>query len=184
MTKSKHLEDEQRWSDLMAEAQQGNEVAYKQLLEELLHFIDRYLRSRVGHHHGIDDWVQDILIAIHQGRHSYNPKRPIRPWLFAIIRHKTIDAMRRQSSYQHMLDKHTNNHAHTISTTPGSIDTLTEGSLLKALTPHHREALTLTKIIGLSVAEAANKIGISEVALKVRVHRAIKQLKKLLEAER
>ncbi len=181
MTKAHYREDEQRWSCLMAAAQNGNAKDYEQLLSELCTFINHYLRSRIGAHQSLDDWVQDILIAIHQGRHTYNPKRAIRPWLFAIIRHQTIDGMRRQSSYQKMIEQqeaYVVNEAHAEMEEP-----LIEGYLFKALSQQHREALTLTKIIGLSSKEAASKLGISEVTLKVRVHRAIKQLKKLLEAE-
>lgn len=181
MTKAHYREDEQRWSRLMAAAQSGNAKDYEQLLSELSSFIGHYLRSRIGAHQSLDDWVQDILISIHQGRHTYNPKRAIRPWLFAIIRHQTIDGMRRQSSYRKMIEQqvtYTVDEAHTEMEEP-----LIEGSLFKALTPQHREALTLTKIIGLSSKEAASMLGIAEVTLKVRVHRAIKQLKKLLEAE-
>ncbi|MBL4782570.1 MAG: sigma-70 family RNA polymerase sigma factor [Porticoccaceae bacterium] len=184
MTNIQFQQDEQRWSSLMAAAQGGNERDYETLLSELCAFIEGYLRSRIGHHQSIDDWVQDILIAIHQGRHTYNPQRPIRPWLFAIIRHQTIDGMRRQKSYRKMLESQTQDHTCAEDQIQAAEDaSLLEGCLFKALKPQHREALTLTKIIGLSCKEAAVQLGVTEVTLKVRVHRAIKQLKKLLEAE-
>ncbi len=184
MTKIQYQQDEQRWSRLMVAAQCGNERDYEQLLRELCTFIEGYLRSRIGAHQSIDDWVQDILIAIHRGRHTYNPKRPIRPWLFAIIRHQTIDGLRRQKSYRKMIEQQTEQIAcQQNQTHPAADSVLLEGRLLQALKPQHREALTLTKLIGLSHKEAAEQLGVSEVSLKVRVHRAIKQLKKLLEAE-
>ena len=46
-----------------------------------------------------------------------------------------------------------------------------------------REALTLTKLLGSSSAEAAQQLSISESALKVRVHRAMGKLKRMLEVE-
>ncbi len=55
--------------------------------------------------------------------------------------------------------------------------------LLPKIEPLYREAFTLTKIDGLSVAEASKKLGIKESALKVRVHRASKLLKKLIEED-
>jgi RNA polymerase sigma-70 factor (ECF subfamily) len=55
-----------------------------------------------------------------------------------------------------------------------------EGRLLASLSTQHREVLVLTKIIGYSIAEAAEKIGISESAVKVRVHRAIRRLQQSL----
>lgn len=184
MTKIQYQQDEQRWSSLMVAAQSGDERDYEQLLRELCTFIEGYLHSRIGAHQSIDDWVQNILIAIHRGRHTYNPRRPIRPWLFAIIRYQTIDGLRRQKSYCKMLEQQTEHIACQHNQNHQAADsTLLEGRLLQALKPQHREALTLTKLIGLSYKEAAEQLGVSEASLKVRVHRGIKQLKKLLEAE-
>ena len=89
-----YAEDEQRWSSLMASAQAGNESDYRQLLGELSELVSRYLRTRLGGYDFVEDCVQDVLIAIHEARHTYDPRRPFRPWLFAIIRHKSTDAIR------------------------------------------------------------------------------------------
>ena len=57
------------------------------------------------------------------------------------------------------------------------------GRLINSLPLNYREAITLTKIIGLSTAEAATHLGISQSALKVRVHRAITKLRQMMEAD-
>src|SRR6201981_4205137 len=43
-----------------------------------------------------EDIVQDILLAVHLKRHTWDVKAPFAPWLFAIARHKLIDALRRR----------------------------------------------------------------------------------------
>ena len=58
------------------------------------------------------------------------------------------------------------------------------GHLLESLAEEYREVLVLTKIIGFSVAEAAGKLGISESLVKVRVHRAIRKLKRMMETDK
>lgn len=55
--------------------------------------------------------------------------------------------------------------------------------LFRLLPAPHREVLILTKFIGLGIEETAHKLGISKSAVKVRVHRAIRRLEKLMEAE-
>ena len=60
---------------------------------------------------------------------------------------------------------------------------LDSARLLKRLAPAERQALWLTKLAGYSMAEAGRQCGVSEGAMKVRVHRALKSLKKLLDAE-
>ena len=130
--------------------------------------------ARFGACDFVDDCVQDSLIAIHQARHTFDPRRPFRAWLFAIVRHKAIDTLRRQRTRQQAHERYRAG-AEAVSG-PGAPDA---GAVAAA----HREALTLTKILGLSTAEAAARLAISEGALKVRVHRAVNRLRQLLDTE-
>ena len=178
--------DEARWQTLMTSAQTGCEADYRKLLIELSAAIKYYLLSRFGPQHFLEDCVQESLIAIHQARHTYDQRRHFRPWLFAIVRHKAIDTLRRQQSQQQLvqqqLDEALANAQHNLAA--GEADGgIIQGRLLTSLSPQHREVLTLTKLIGLSNAEAAARLKISESAVKVRVHRAIGSLKRLMEAD-
>ena len=175
--------DEKRWAILMASAQAGNEEDYRTLLTELSRAIKHYLLSRIGSQHFIEDCMQDTLIAVHQARHTYDPRRRFRPWLFAIVRHKTIDTMRRQRSQQQLARQQEDILLQEHNTTEDLDSSITRGRLLDKLSPQHREALTLTRFIGLSNAEAAAQLHISESAVKVRVHRAIGKLTRLMEAD-
>lgn len=175
--------DEKRWAILMASAQAGNEDDYRTLLTELSRAIKHYLLSRIGSQHFIEDCVQDTLIAIHQARHTYDPRRRFRPWLFAIVRHKTIDTMRRQRSQQQLAQQQEDILLQEHNNTEDLDSSITRGRLLDNLSPQHREALTLTRFVGLSNAEAAAQLRISESAVKVRVHRAIGKLTRLMEAD-
>lgn len=174
--------DEARWSVLMASAQSGNESDYRQLLTELAVMVSRYLTVRLGGYDFIEDCTQDVLIAIHQARHTYDPGRRFRPWLFAIIRHKAIDAMRRQQTRGKYLSQDAVPECEqAVAASPE--DLISGGRLINALSQTHREAITLTKVLGFSNAEAAARLAISESAMKVRVHRAVSSLRRLMEAE-
>lgn len=177
--------DESRWSALMVSAQAGNQDDYRVLLKELGDVVHRFLCNRFGNHHFIEDCVQEALVAVHNARHTYDAQRPFRPWLFAIVRHKTIDILRKQRTRENATDQFTreqevfsqNAEAHDASN-----DMVADG-LLEQLPAQHREILVLTKIIGYSIAETAGKLGISQSATKVRVHRAIHKLRQLMEKE-
>ena len=175
------VSDEHRWSALMVSAQAGDESDYRQLLQELAKAIQKFLRSRFGDHHFIDDCVQEALIAVHQARHTYDPRRPFRPWLFAIVRHKAIDTLRKQRTREKVVD-HYKSEQEILGQTadPSSSELELEGRLLESLSTQHREVLVLTKIMGYSIAETAEKLGISQGAVKVRVHRAIRRLQQSL----
>ncbi|MEH6591788.1 MAG: RNA polymerase sigma factor [Halioglobus sp.] len=173
--------DEARWSTLMVSAQSGHQADYRLLLDELSSVIKGYLVTRIGHQHFLDDCAQEILIAIHQARHTYDPGRRFRPWLFAIVRHKAIDALRKQNT----LTKLKNLQAQEpVTVTAESIENhAISQNLINSLSDQHRDAITLTKLVGLSTSEAALQLSISESALKLRIHRGINKLRQLMEAE-
>lgn len=175
-------EDEARWSQYMAAAHRGDAHAYERLLNEVSRAIERYVRRRFGALVFIEDCVQECLLAIHTGRHTYDPRRPFRPWLFAIVRHKTIDMLRRayvpQSPSAGAIREPVEAHA------DDPADELAAGELLRQLPPGHRDALELTKIIGYSTSEAAARLGISETALRTRVSRAVRATLHALNRER
>jgi RNA polymerase sigma-70 factor (ECF subfamily) len=43
-----------------------------------------------------EDLVQDVILAIHTRRHTYNPDELFTPWMHAIARYKLIDHLRRR----------------------------------------------------------------------------------------
>jgi RNA polymerase sigma-70 factor (ECF subfamily) len=124
-------------------------------------------------------------MAVHRARHTYDPARPFRPWLFAIVRHKTIDILRKQRQRETVADQYTRDQAvlSQAAGTPEAASTVPEDGLLERLPDPHREILVLTKIIGYSIAEASGKLGISQSAAKVRVHRAVHKLRQLMEED-
>ncbi len=173
-----YAEDEARWSDLMGRAQTGDATAYRQLLGELGSLVERYLRARLGGYDFLEDCVQEVLLAVHEARHTYDGRRPFRPWLFAIVRHKATDALRRAEVRGRPLAADDVSVESRVDGPDASLDT---GRLLAALPDGLRQALTLTKIDGLTTAEAAQALKISESALKVRVHRALAKLRRMME---
>ena len=81
-------EDEARWSEWMARAQEGDRGAYEKLMTDLASAVEAYVRRRFGDAGASDffeECVQESLIAIHQARHTYDPRRSFRPWFFTIV---------------------------------------------------------------------------------------------------
>src|ERR1700743_3128229 len=84
----------------MRSAMAGDSGAYQRLLKAITPVLRAGARrglSRAGQ--PIDqseDIVQDILLAVHLKRHTWDANAPFAPWLFAIARNKLIDALRRR----------------------------------------------------------------------------------------
>ena len=186
-SRQRSRDDEALWSDWMARALEGDREAYGQLMKELGSAIEAYVRSRFGSGGSSDfpeECVQESLLAVHRARHTYDPRRPFRPWLFTIVRHKAIDLLRRQRvrGAGDSLDAEDGRLPPPAAAADPShrIDGVT---LLGGLEPKYREALVLTKLEGCSIEEAAERAGVSASAMKTRVHRAIRAVRKSLRAE-
>jgi RNA polymerase sigma-70 factor (ECF subfamily) len=72
-----------RW---MADAQQGDRVAYAALLDDVGPLLQQFVRRRVRDAEEAKDVYQDVMLAVHRARHTYEPAWPLEPWLFAIAR--------------------------------------------------------------------------------------------------
>lgn len=171
--------DDARWSAWMRLAQQGDREAYALLLGELSPAIGAFLRSRFGATSFVEDCAQECLLSIHRARGSYDPRRPFRPWLFAIVRRRAIDELR--ASARRPTDPSRSASMPELSERLDPDRSIDGARLLKTLPAAHREALVMTKYFGFSIAEAARQAGVSDVAMKTRVHRAIRQIHRELD---
>lgn len=173
------------WSRLMEAAQDGDRAAYERLLRDIVPFLRAVVRPQHSAPDRIEEVVQEVLLTIHRVRHTYDPARPIRPWLAAIARRRSIDLLRRRartaahevfddSAYETFADPGANRSLEVSAATEGL------GEAIAGLTPPQREAIELLKLKELSLAEASSLSGKSIAALKVNVHRAIKALRQRL----
>ncbi len=161
----------------MARAQGGDGDAYRDLLENLAGVLRRYFSKHVRADDDVEDLVQDTLLSIHRGRHTYDPSRPFEPWLFAIARNTKTDYLRRtlsRQSWEILLEEQPEQAADA----EGSPNLLSEA--LEALPDSQRRAFEHLKIEGRSVEEAAAIEGTSQGNLRVRAHRAYRSLKAML----
>ena len=163
---------------LMRAAQGGDKPAYRALLAAARDWLQRYYSKRIASTMA-DDLVQDTLLAVHSKRSSYDPTRPFYPWLAAIARYRWIDALRRLTVMEELDD----NEAPVPSEENAVIARLSLDTLLGQIPQPQADAISLTKIEGLSIIEAAKVTGQSESLIKVNVHRGLKKLAALVESE-
>lgn len=175
------------WSILMARAQAGDAAAYRRLLERITPYL-RFLASRRNSDpHDNEDAVQDILLTLHAVRHTYDPARPLGPWLTAIAQRRLIDRLRAQSRRRSREIPLTAEHE----TFPGDQTNIHEDlsgqrelhAAVLNLPPGQSQAIQLLKLKEMSLKEAAEISGVSVAALKVATHRALLALRKMLVRE-
>lgn len=78
----------------MTAAQAGDARAYDALLRAALPLLRAIARQRLFDPAEAEAAVQDTLLTIHRLRHTYDPARPIRPWLTTICERRCIDRLR------------------------------------------------------------------------------------------
>ena len=165
----------QRRAQWMARAQAGDAEAYRALLDDVGPAVLSFLSRRIDDRDDLADAYQETFLALHRARHTYQPARPIEPWLFAIARNVAADfgRRRRRRAGHEIVTDHTPEPAVEPERDVGArLD-----AALRALPIRQREALQLLKFQGLTVAEAAARVGTTPGALKVRAHRAYVALK-------
>jgi RNA polymerase sigma-70 factor (ECF subfamily) len=171
-----------RWRAFMRDAQDGDRALYAELLRELTIPLRVFCRRRLPTREDAEDTMQDILITIHKARATYDPSRPFRPWLVTIARRRIADrlALVRRRGVTVALDdaEHVTSQEREANG-PENVLTATElRAAIAALPPGQRQALELTKLRELSLAEASAESGQSASALKVATHRAIAALRR------
>ena len=172
------------WSILMARAQSGDREAYRRLLID----IAPYLSSLARRHHrdpgDVQDTVQDVLLTVHAIRHTYDPHRPFGPWLVAIAKRRIIDRLRSQGrtrAREVALNlEHETFCAPEANLGGADLNKRALGDAIERLPPGQREAVRLLKLQEMSLQQAAAASGMSVAALKVAMHRALKNLRKIL----
>jgi RNA polymerase sigma-70 factor (ECF subfamily) len=164
---------------LMLQAQAGDEAAYRALLTELSERLRAYYRRRLTTLvSDAEDLVQETLLAIHNQRHTYDRSRPLTAWCYAIARYKLVDFLRRRGRREALTDSIEDDFGERLSADePGATDARKDlRQLLDTLPERQRQSVVYVKIEGRSVAETATLTGMSESAIKVNVHRALKAL--------
>jgi RNA polymerase sigma-70 factor, ECF subfamily len=174
-----NAELDRRLAALMRRAQAGDRQAYEALLFEVAALLRSFVRARIRQQDAVQDIVQETLLSIHADRHTYDPARPFGPWLYAIARHRLLDFVRKQERRTRREAQAGAMYAHALAPAPLlAADFLHRA--LALLSKTQRETIELLKFDGWSVAEVAQRTGLSESAVKVTAHRGYKNLRRLI----
>ncbi|HEY4101936.1 MAG TPA: RNA polymerase sigma factor [Gemmatimonadales bacterium] len=164
--------------DLMRELQGGKTIALEALFVRHHPRVHSFLARLTGDRDAADDLVQEVFLRILKYRSRFDPSRDFLAWLFRIARNTAATHFRRQKPTSPEPDDWADDN-------PSALDTLIVGEdrqqldrALAALPFAHREVLLLRGMEGLSHRDLALALGCSEGAARVRVHRALRALKR------
>src|SRR3954469_19538325 len=146
--------------------------------------IRGYLLSQCRDSSLADDLLQETFMQLHRSRRTYQPGRPVTPWVYAIARH--VYLMKRRSTGRRVrfeqglaADARSNEVAH------DPLGSIVDGDevrrALREVPADQREALLMHHVEGWSFMEIAERLGIRVNAAKTRAFRGVKKMRERLK---
>lgn len=175
---------EKRLRLLLLSAREGDKSSYQEFLEECAHFLHRFYRKYSIAEALIDDCVQNTLLALHLSRHTYREEKPLMPWLMAIARFKMVDELRRAARSEPLIEpveEGIDPYAPTIESEAYLREQFQ--SVLGRMKHHYRDVFVSIHLLGRSIEETAAHLGLTDSAVKVRNHRAIRLFRRYLSEQ-
>jgi RNA polymerase sigma-70 factor (ECF subfamily) len=169
----------EQWATWMRAGIAGDREAYRRFLEAVTPFVRGTAAnrcSRLGISWAeVEDIVQEVLLAIHLKRGTWDQGRPIGPWIAAIVRNKVVDSFRKRGRT-------------TVISIDGVVNTLQSAEvpvepetsslsrMLADLRDVQRAIVMSISVEGQSIKQTATRLQMSEGAVRVALHRALKSL--------
>lgn len=165
---------------MIRRAQGGDRDALAHLWRAYNHLLLRYFRGK-----GMadpDDLASTVWVAVAGGLDRFEgDEADFRRWLFTIATRRRIDDLRAATRRRHRLERE--QQSHVADTTDPAADGAQRSdgldralALIRTLPTDQAEAVLLRVLGDLSVTEVAEIMGRSEGAVRVLVHRGLKQL--------
>ncbi|MDH0290270.1 sigma-70 family RNA polymerase sigma factor [Pseudomonas sp. GD04087] len=172
---------------LLLRGMDGDNAAYRDFLSALGTHLRAFLRRRLSQRPGeVEDLLQEVLLAVHNARHTYRADQPLTAWVQAIARYKLADHFRAFARREALHDPLQDDAAELLI---GEDDEPAQarrdlGKLLLQLPDKQRLPIVHVKLEGLSVEETASLTGLSSSAVKVGIHRGLKVLANMIRGRR
>lgn len=177
---------EEELAALLRAALGGDEPSYRRFLVVVTPHL-RAMAARRCAHYGVpaaetEDVLQEVLIAIHLKRGTWDADRPIGPWLSIILRNKLIDILRRRGR---RVEVPVEDVLETLAAEPepSGLDALDTERLIARLRPPQDDIVRSISVNGASIRDTAARLKMTEVAVRVALHRALKTLASLYRSE-
>ena len=174
---------------LMAAYANGDRQAFDRLFATLAPAVHGFFLRSFGNKALADDLLQTTFLKLHRARGSYQPTRPLRPWVFTIAARVRLDELRRRYALPEDADEDKlaaaeEAQAAAIEPDEAASDRAAVADRVRAalqrLPESQRVVVHLHRYEELSFGEIARVLGTSEGAVKLRAFRAYERLRKEL----
>lgn len=165
----------------------GDEAAFSVIFAELGPRLRLYLQRMGCTSDVAEDLLQETFLRVHHARGSFARGKQVAPWAYSIARNCFISHTRSAKTKMSRASVDADQiELPAVQASSGEEESMARQSarvvseVLNSLTPARREAFVLLRYEGMSVAAAAQIVGISEGALKIRAFHAYEALREAL----
>jgi RNA polymerase sigma-70 factor, ECF subfamily len=162
----------------------GDDAAFSEVFAVIGQRVLRFLRRLCGADDLAQDLLQETLLRMHQARGAFRPGAAVLPWSYTIARNVFIDSARARkrrpvplSSVDPERSVEPAVGAEAESTVLARETARAVERALAAMTDARREAFVLIRFEGMSVADAAEILGATENAVKLRAFQAYESIR-------
>jgi RNA polymerase sigma-70 factor (ECF subfamily) len=170
-------------TELIARSIDGDTGAFGTLYERYLGAIYRYVYYSVPDHAEAEDLTENVFLKAWQALPRFRLQEAgFRAWLYRIAHNAIIDRHRTRKRTEPLEEVA---HLRDPAPTPETVveadqEVLRLSAALSRLKPKARQVILCRFISGLSHAETAEALGVSEGHVRVLQHRALKRMRRLL----
>jgi RNA polymerase sigma-70 factor (ECF subfamily) len=167
---------------------EGDDAAFSEIFASLSPRIQAFLCRLSGSSDLANDLTQETFLRMHRARGSFAPGHAVVPWAYAIARNCFVSHVRssRVKAARSSVDIADHELATGLEASAESTVLALESAeivkrVLAGMSVVNREAFVLLRFEGLSVAAAAQILGATEGAVKLRAFRAYEALRAALK---
>lgn len=166
--------------DLLDRCRRGDPAAFEELVRSTHRRVYTLAFRVVGDRHEAEDVAQEAYVRVYRGLPGFRGDSSFDTWLYRITANAAASHLRRRRRFGDVLDDPEEVVQVPDEASPDPVDRDEIQRALFALPVAQRAVLVMRDAYGFSITEIAEDLGLSEGAVKVRIHRARRRLKELV----
>lgn len=174
---------------LVGQALGGSREAFGHLIRRHQRLVFRIVGGFLHNREDVEDVAQETFLRAFQGLQSFRPGSPFGSWIASIATRTSYDRLRQRRRATEVawedLSPAQQTVARELAAAVDPEDRATARDLLEralaSLAPKDRMVLILADALGFSGAEVARAMGCSSLAGRIRLHRARRETRKVVE---
>ncbi len=168
-------------AELLADCRRGDRQAFEELVRLTHRRVYSLAYRLTGDRTEAEDVAQEAYLRMFRGLAGFREEARFETWMHRIVTNCAISMLKRRGRFGDVLAEEPADVPVPDSTAPRLADRDALSRAMATLPEGQRVVLLMKDVYDLSCREIGEEVGIEEGAVKVRLHRARKRLKELLD---